>query len=191
MIGLSLPPAAMETRFYMQTLQEMDRYAVEGRRVGLALRSIPPQTKVATTLIGTVAYFSDRPIVDQWGLVDPGVRERRPRRSFFRGHVRFTDRREAQRLGAGLFLDHPHLCSCSVSCLADTADILIATERGECVRARVLDFDPALLRVIADDPDRFPQVGSAVVRAALRHDLRPAGASSPTSPPPDRRAQPR
>jgi hypothetical protein len=190
MIGLSLPPAVMETRFYMQTLQEMDRYAVEGRRVGLALRSIPPHTKVATTLIGTVAYFSNRPIVDQWGLVDPGVRERRPRKNFFRGHVRFTNLREAQRLGAGLYLDHPHLCRCSISCLTDTADILIATERGECVRARVLDFDPELLRVIDNDPDRFPQLGSAVARAERKRDRRPTGELPPTSQLPDRPAQP-
>lgn len=165
MVALSFRPVVLETRYYMQDLAEMDRYVGQGTRVGKALAELPPDTRIATTLIGTIGYFSNRIIVDQWGLVDARVRDRAPRRRFFRGHVRYTDPREAKRLGAQLLLDHPHICQCSSRCLGHGRDVLIAIGRGACVRARVLDLDDRFVSALSDDPDRYPVVGSAIRRA--------------------------
>ncbi len=165
MVVVGFRPVVLETRYYMQDLAEMDRYVDQGTRVGKALAGLPPDTRIATTLIGTIGYFSDQIIVDQWGLVDARVRDRAPRRRFFRGHVRYTDPREAQRLGAQLVLDHPHICQCSSRCLGNGRDVLIAIGNGACVRARVLDLDDRFLSALTDDPDRCPVLGSAIRRA--------------------------
>jgi hypothetical protein len=164
-VALSFRPFVPETRYYMQDLAEMNRYVDQGTRVGKALAGLPPDTRIATTLIGTIGYFSDRIIVDQWGLVDARVRDRAPRRRFFRGHVRYTNAREAERLGAQLLLDHPHICRCSSSCLGHGRDVLIAIGDGACVRARVLDLDGGFLSALTADPDRCPVVGSAIRHA--------------------------
>jgi len=63
-IGLSFRSPFLETTHYMQSLDEMNSYAEAGRQVGKALVHLPPQTTVATTLIGTIGYESGLPIID-------------------------------------------------------------------------------------------------------------------------------
>ena len=164
LIGLCFRPVTLETRYYMQDLEEMHAYVETGRRVGAALGRLPAGTRVATTLIGTVGYDSGLPIVDQWGLVDPEVRQRPPRDRFYRGHVRFADREISRRLGAQLYLDHPHLCRCDPLCLRDSRQVLIAAGDGACVRAEVLIPDPALTEALCNDPSLAPFAGVGVCR---------------------------
>jgi hypothetical protein len=158
LVSLSLRPPVLETRFYMQNLEEMNSYAEGGRRVGAALAHLPPETAVATTLIGTIGYDSGLRIVDQWGLVDPEARHRPARPGFTRGHVRYTDWRGSRQQGAHLFLDHPHFCPCTPDCIENLNQILIATADGECVRAEVLIRDPGLIAALCADPVRFPVI---------------------------------
>ncbi len=183
-IGLSLKSPIMESKFYMQTLEEMNTYTEIGTRVGRSLAHLPPDTKVATTLIGTIGYFSKLTILDQWGLIDPQVRRRQPRPRFFRGHVRPIDRAEARRLGADLFLAHPHLCRCSTACIEYRNQVLIATASNECVRADVLATDPRLIAALCGDPVQFPVTGSAVCSTfPVTGSPAPTANSSPTDRP--------
>lgn len=168
-LTLGFLPVAIESRYYMQDLTEMNRYARQGERVGRSLAGLPAETKIATTLIGTIGYFSDLHIIDQWGLIDPHVRRRPPRPRFFRGHVRYTNLSEARSLGADLFLNHPHLCACDPSCVRGPYDVLVSIGRGECLRAQVLDPGSNLTDVFCADPARFPFAGPGICPQSAGH----------------------
>jgi hypothetical protein len=168
-VVLSMAPLTKEMDHYMQDNAEMDRYRREGARVGRALQRLPDDAVVATTLIGTIRYHSGLRIVDQWGLVDPAVRERPEREPFVRGHLRFTTLSQAFDQGARVYLEHPHLCRCEPSCVRGSSEILIRTEGDECVRAALLTNAPFLTQAICEDRHHFPFVGEAL---CLGRDLR-------------------
>ncbi len=75
----------------------------EGRwaRYGAALNAaLPPGSSVAVASIGNIGYFSDRPIVDLLGKIDPVVAGTAPRTDFWAlpGHLRWDYRRSVVEL---------------------------------------------------------------------------------------------
>jgi len=63
-------PTRLEMKYYMQSLDEMNQFVGVGMKVAKRLADLPENTRIATTLIGTVGYYSGLYIIDQWGLVD-------------------------------------------------------------------------------------------------------------------------
>jgi arabinofuranosyltransferase len=159
---LSFAPARLESRYYMQTLPEMQHYVDDGTSVGKALARLPPDTVVATTLIGTIGYYSGLRLVDQWGLVDPDVRTRPPRHPFVRGHLKFTPAPEALRKGADLLLEHPSIRGCGPEVLKTEHDAGFRLDDGRCVRALVLSARTDFRTMVCADRDRFPVLGPEV-----------------------------
>ena len=161
-LGLCLAPVRLEMEYYMQSLDEMRRYVDDGTAVGRALRELPRDTTIATTLIGTVGYYSGLRIVDQWGLVDPDVRSRPARDRFVRGHVKFTPAVEALKTGADLYFEHPDLCPCDRGSLRTDHEVAMRLEDGGCVRALVISARDTFREAICADRAKFPVIGGEV-----------------------------
>jgi hypothetical protein len=162
LLALTLVPFRPEPRFYMQSLAEMDGYVRDGTQVGLALRGLPPGMRVATTLIGTIGYYSGQPIVDLWGLVDRSVRTRAARPDFVRGHVVGMSGTEAVDAGADLYLQHPHRCACDARCIDSGQEILLRLPEGDCVRAFVTSQSGATREALCSRRDAIPVLGADV-----------------------------
>jgi arabinofuranosyltransferase len=159
---LSCAPVRLESVYYMQTLPEMQRYVEDGTAVGRALRRLPGDAVVATTLIGTIGYYSGLRLVDQWGLVDPDVRTRPARNPFVRGHLKFTAAPEALRKGADLLLEHPSIRACDREVLKTEHDAGYRLDDGRCVRVLVLSARPDFRALVCSDHERFPVLGPEV-----------------------------
>ena len=152
----SMMPTGHEMKFYMQTLEEMDGYVDLGARVGQSLAALPDDTKVATTLIGTLGYYSDLHIVDQWGLIDPTTaRDGEARDPFVRGHLKPTSLQHIYEQGANLYFEHPHVCSCSQPCVEDLPNVFIRLEGDYCVRSWYIRPEPRLTEFLCSDPQRY------------------------------------
>ena len=164
LLALTLVPFRPEPRFHMQSLAEMDGYVRDGTQVGLALRGLPPGLRVATTLIGTIGYFSGQPILDLWGLVDRSVRTRAARPEFVRGHVVGMSGIEAVDAGADLYLQHPHRCACDARCIDSGQEILLRLPAGDCVRAFVTSQSGATREALCARRDAIPVIGADVCR---------------------------
>jgi arabinofuranosyltransferase len=164
LLALTLVPFRPEPRFYMQSLREMDGYVHDGTQVGLALRGLPPGMRVATTLIGTIGYFSGQPILDLWGLVDLSVRTRAARPEFVRGHLVGMSGTEAVDAGADLYLQHPHRCACDARCLDSGQEILLRLPEGDCVRAFVTSQSGSTRASLCARRDVIPVFGADVCR---------------------------
>src|SRR5260221_1324402 len=146
----------------MQSLGEMVRSGRGGCAVGKPLQVLPRDTTIATTLIGTIGYYSGLPIVDQWGLVDRRVRDRPARRPFVRGHLRYTTGSEAVDAGADLYFEHPHLCECDRGCVNEGHEVLLRLDHTSCVRAFVTSTKPGFRELVCAQPARFPIAGDSV-----------------------------
>jgi arabinofuranosyltransferase len=161
-LGLAFVPPRLESVYYMQTLPEMQHYVDDGTLVGKGLARLPQDTVVATTLIGTIGYYSGLRLVDQWGLVDADVRSRPPRQPFVRGHLKFTAASEALRKGADLLLEHPDIRACGPEVLKTAHDAGFRLDDGRCVRALVLSPRDGFRAMVCSDRQRFPVLGSQV-----------------------------
>jgi arabinofuranosyltransferase len=159
---LSIAPVRLEPVYYMQTLEEMQHYVDDGTAVGKSLARLPQDSVVATTLIGTIGYYSGLRLVDQWGLVDPDVRTRPPRHPFVRGHLKFTAAPEALRKGADLLLEHPSIRGCGPDVLKTAHDAGFRLDDGRCVRVLVLSARQDFRTMVCADRDRFPVLGPEV-----------------------------
>lgn len=159
---LSCAPVTLESVYYMQTLPEMQHYVEDGTAVGTALGRLPRDTVVATTLIGTIGYYSGLRLVDQWGLVDADVRTRSARHPFVRGHLKFTPAPEALKKGADLLLEHPAIRACGREVLKTAHDAGFRLDDGRCVRVLVLSARPDFRTLVCTDHDRFPVLGPEV-----------------------------
>src|SRR5690606_18300780 len=91
-VALALPLATVEPylehQHEMHELAKMNDYTRSGIRVGRALAQLPPDTLIATTLAGTIGYYSKLPLVDEWGLNDPYVARLDIETFAGRGHVK-------------------------------------------------------------------------------------------------------
>jgi arabinofuranosyltransferase len=162
--ALSVTPAVPATGHTMQSLDEMDGFRRGGERVGRALARLPEDTRVATTLIGTIGYFGRRPLIDQWGLVDPAVRWRKATKEFNRGHHRFTHFPETIELGADLYFGHPEPGPCGRVRLDGPFTAALRTGPDECVWVAVTSRDPDFVALVCEREDLFPRVGEGICR---------------------------
>jgi hypothetical protein len=161
-LGLCLSPVRPESTYAMQSLDTMQRYVDQGTRVGRALAVLPRDTVVATTLIGTIGYYSGLRIVDQWGLVDASVRSRPAREQFERGHVKFLAARGALEAGADLYFEHPDVGSCDRGRLRSEHEVAMRLPDGGCVRALVISAREGFRAAICADRTMFPVIGREV-----------------------------
>jgi hypothetical protein len=159
----SLAPTVLEDRYHMESLEGMYRCCglpgiVYGRRLAQAL---PPDTVIATTMAGGVAYYSKLPTIDQLGLTDRevarhGVRSKEIRR----GHSKRAPISYLRRRGVNLVLDHPTQCSCRQPCLNEgAANVFIRMEGDACLRTLYLTQTPALDRHFCSRPQDFVVTG--------------------------------
>jgi hypothetical protein len=99
---------------------------------------------IATTLAGTVGYYSRLPLVDQWGLNDKYV-ARLPIQTFTgRGHLKRAPQSYLEQRGVNLLVDYPAICSCSEPCVENVPNAFFRIGNGECVRTWYMTQTPAL-----------------------------------------------
>ncbi len=146
----------LEQKFGMQSLSEMDRYAREGTLVGQRLgTTLPQNTIVATTLVGTISYYSKLPIIDQWGLNDRAVAHQPNHPIITRGHVKFASIDYLQSRRVNLYMAHPQICSCSNLCIENLPNVFIRLHDDECVRTWYLVQKPELTSYFCAHPNDF------------------------------------
>jgi arabinofuranosyltransferase len=156
---LSMAPPVLEPRFAMQSIGEMDRYARLGREVGRRLgETLPPDTRIATTLAGTIPYYSRLFTVDEWGLNDYHVARLpvEPSR-FLRGHVKRAPVEYLSLREVNLMIDHPQVCSCDQLCPIGTpgSAVFVRLAGDRCVRAAYLVQTAALTAHLCAHPEWF------------------------------------
>ena len=155
-LALAVTPRYMELTYGMQTQREMNSYARTGREVGMRLREVvPADTVIATTLAGTVAYYSKLTTIDQWGLNDAYVAHMPERPRFHRGHVKGAPAYYLQDRGVHLLIDHPAICSCDAPCVkGPMPHVFLRLTSGGCLRMVYLTARDDLTRLFCTD-DRF------------------------------------
>ncbi|MGH8530991.1 MAG: hypothetical protein ACRETN_14290 [Nevskiales bacterium] len=153
---LSAQPATLDNKFGQQWPDEMDRYAREGQQVGKALYAVLPEnTVIATTLVGTLGYYTNLKIVDQWGLTDRFIAHMPVSRIVTRGHVKFAPQEYLRSRGVNLYIAHPQLCSCSQPCTEALPNVFIRVERDLCVRSWYFGQTDDLTRHFCSHPQNF------------------------------------
>jgi len=157
--AISFGRVQLESRFYMQSLREMDDYTTVGRRVGEALeRALPPDTVIATTLAGTIAYYSELETIDQWGLNDRFIAHQDLVNRRSRGHVKRAPDSYLRSRHTNLHFWHPVVCSCTHPCNESVPNVFIRLaplERDECVRSWYMTPTPALTAHLCAHPEQF------------------------------------
>jgi hypothetical protein len=157
----------LEHEFGMQSIPDMVRYAEEGKRVGTVLREkTPPETILATTLAGTIAYYGDRVTIDQWGLNDRYV-ARLPGGTG-RGHMKKAPAEYLRSRNVNLELGHPHIIRCfeaerEAAKEKDGAEALVNVRLsgGDCLKTKYLVRTHELTRWFCDRPADFVLDGVA------------------------------
>src|SRR5262245_15791632 len=153
---LAARPPLLEDRFGMQSLAEMDGYTRVGRQVGSRLaESLPPDTRIATTLAGTIPYFSRLFTVDEWGLNDRQLAQQPADRVRFRGHLKRPSTEYLHIRGVDLVIGHPVVCSCANPCRQDGPTVFLRLSGDRCLRLSVLSARPALCQHLCAYPDTF------------------------------------
>lgn len=153
-LALSMRPPVMEPTFGMQSLELMNAFVVEGKEIGERLREIlPPETRIATTLAGTIPYYSRLFVVDQWGLNDRNV-ARLPDAPFhFRGHVKRASDDYLRSRRVHLVIDHPVVCDCDALCDDGFPHVYVKLRGGRCLRTRYLTRDERLNKYLCESRD--------------------------------------
>lgn len=159
----------LETKFYMQSIAEMNDYYELGTKVGKALdAALPPGTVLSTGMAGAIAYYTDFVNVDELGLCDAYI-SRLPAAPGPRGHIKHAPREYLMARGVNLVLMHPMLCSCDRPCPAPGVGtprdsrppphVFVRVEGDQCLRAEYLVRTPELTRYFCDQPERFVVTG--------------------------------
>lgn len=155
-VTLSMSPIVLENKFGMQSLAEMDVYTRVGTKIGETFRhKLPPETVIATTLAGTIPYYSRLTTVDQWGLNDKSVGQLVGQRLIYRGHVKRASDAYLRSRDVNLVLDHPTTCPCSAPWQDGRPDVFVRMEGDECVRTWYLVQRPELTDYLCHHPDDF------------------------------------
>jgi len=143
----------------MQSMDEMNGYAVLGGILGARLRdALPPDTIIATTLAGTIPYYSHLVTIDQWGLGDHFVAHLPAERITYRGHAKRAPIDYLRERGVNLQFDHPEVCPCDSPCDEDPDNaplVFVRLPGGLCVRSRYLVETQALTAHLCAHPDEF------------------------------------
>ena len=154
-VALAALPLATTEPYYeyvheMHEPQKMDDYTRSGIRVGKALARVPEDTIVATTLAGTVGYYSGLKVIDQWGLNDAYVSRLEVNGFSGRGHVKRAPQAYLESRGVNLFVDHPARCKCSMPCAENKPNVFLRIGEDECVRAWYLTQTEKLTRALCE-----------------------------------------
>jgi arabinofuranosyltransferase len=155
-LALSFAPPHLEHRFAMQSMEEMDGYYRLGAAVAPRLNEVlPRETVLSTTLAGTLAYFSDRTVVDEWGLNDAFVAHLPRRDITYRGHVKRAPLSYLQERRVNLVLGHPVVCPCDRPCVENLPNVFIRLGGNRCLRSWYLTQDETLTRHLCSRPRDF------------------------------------
>jgi hypothetical protein len=150
-------PLHLEQRYQMQSLDQMNGYAVMGEAIGRRFAEVlPPKTIISTTLAGTIAYFGKRVVVDQWGLNDAFVAHLPWNRLLItRGHVKFAPLHYLRSRHVNLYVGHPVVCSCAQLCRENLPNVFVKLSEERCLRTWYLTPTPALTKYFCANPARF------------------------------------
>jgi arabinofuranosyltransferase len=155
-LALSVSPSYLERSYVMQSLWEMNSYARTGREAGTRLKALLPQdTIIATTLSGTIPYYSKLPVVDQWGINDAFVARLPAPSRFARGHLKSAPLSYLRERQVNLVINHPTVCSCSNPCTEGGPEVFIRLSRDRCLRATYLVPQTQLTRYLCGKPTEF------------------------------------
>jgi arabinofuranosyltransferase len=157
-VTLALPFATVESHLERQHEMhesfQMDEYTRLGVRVGKALSRLPPDTLLATTLAGTVGYYSGLPILDEWGLNDRYVAHLPVAGFGGRGHVKRAPAGYLAERQVNLQLGHPVAVACD-KVAGNDADLFVRIGRNDCVGLKYLHRTPALTRHLCQGRDSY------------------------------------
>jgi len=155
-IACATTPPVYEKTYGMQTNADMNAFVDAGREVGVALdRRLPPRTIIATTLAGTVAYYSDLVTIDDWGLNDREIAHQPSPLIHYRGHVKAASKEYLARRGVNLELHHPIICRCSAPCREALPNVFVRVGDDRCVRTWYLTQTDALTEYFCAHPESF------------------------------------
>ncbi len=158
----------LELTYGMQSLKEMDRYAVEGKIVASLLKEIlPSNTIIATTLAGTMSYYTDFEVVDIWGLNDAHIAHQDLNSIKYRGHAKLASEEYLVARGVNLSFGHPDIVPCDRKSDLKEDYISIRIDTSRCIRARYLNQNSALTKLFCTMPERFAAHGVLCSGAAL------------------------
>ena len=153
-LSLSPLPTVLEKKYGQQTIRDMNLMARQGVVVGKALRQLPSNTTISTTLAGTISYYSRLTTIDQWGLNDRYV-ARRTTHHFGRGHVKYAPVEYLRKRKVNLVLGHPKICSWDSPCFDGRANVFIRIDPTRAVRAWYLTQNSKLTRYLCQRPTKF------------------------------------
>ncbi len=149
----------LETKFYMQSIAEMNEYYELGLRVGGELGAALPSSAVLSTgMAGGIAYASQLVNVDELGLCDEYI-ARLPAQPGPRGHIKHAPREYMLARGVNLVLMHPTLCSCSRPCPGRGPHVFVRIQDDQCLKAEYLVRTPELTQHFCAHPERFVLTG--------------------------------
>lgn len=150
-------PVLVGDGYGFQSLEGMNfMVETEGIPVGKKLKEVlPPDTVVATTLAGTISYFSDLRIIDQWGLNEPYVRDQEAPPTYLRGHVKPAPEEYLKAAGVHLYMHHPKICKCSKPCKERKPNVFIRLGEDRCVRTWYFQQTPELTEYVCEHPEWF------------------------------------
>ena len=154
---LSSTPPVLERRFGMQSIDDMNSFISLGREVGTRLAEVlPAGTRIATTLVGTIPFYSKLFAVDQWGLNDAYVArlpaDPPPLR---RGHVKTAPEKYLIHRDVHFVIGHPVVCLCDRPCTTGQPSVFIRLSANRCLRTRYLAQTPALTAHVCARPQTF------------------------------------
>ena len=151
-LGFGLLPPVLEGRYGTAPLAHMDNLVREGLSIGARLHEVlPPETRLATTLAGTLPYAWRGFVVDEWGLTDAYVAHLPNRPVVYRGHVKFAPLSYLQQRGVNMVIDHPHVCSCATGCEMPWPQVYVRLDGDRCLRTRYLVPTPELTKRFCTD----------------------------------------
>jgi len=145
-----------QDRWTIQSLDHMGGLVDEGREIGRTLkRVLPPDTLIATTLAGTIAYDSGLPVVDEWGLSEPYVREMPAPQDAYRGHTKRVPDAHLRERGVQLRFEHPVIRACGRRYLQRRPIVFIRLADNRCLRAWYITQTPEFTAHVCSHPEDF------------------------------------
>lgn len=149
-------PNIIRDRYTILGHEVLNLMVDEGTLAGTTLKQVlPPDTIIATTLAGTIGYFSELRSIDQWGLSEPYARHQRPHPNYPRGHVKRATDEYLKQAGVQLYVDHPRICSCERPCLEQRPNVFVRLGGDQCLRTWYFQQSPELTAHFCEHPEWF------------------------------------
>ncbi len=152
---LSTREPVLELKWGMQSIDTMNDCVRLGKRVGARLKEVlPGDTRIATTLAGTIPFETNLFTIDQWGLNDRGVGTRPSRGVRDRGHVKRAPDSYLRARGVQLAVDHPTMIRCTMPGDSGGPTAFLRMGSGnECLRLRYLLQSPEFTKWLCESPE--------------------------------------